>query len=547
MNKFKLLAGASMAAMLAMSGMTGALADGDGTADGEAGRIEALEARIQQLEATNQLLLDYLARQGVDVAQSGAPAAAAAPAAPHTPHSAHTAAHTAAPAAASSAPAPHTSVRPAHLAHHASPSEPHATHHAAHSAGLVGISPEYGYRVLDHAEGVNTRQLMTLQAIQAGELPHRVTLSGGVTVLGNVQRSNSDTKFGWLMRHPTSANQIGEDVSELVVHSAQLAFTARVSDFVTAYGELLYNPEQSFGSGTITTLTRNQVEMRKAYVLIGNLDRTPLYGAIGKMDVPFGLQDTVSPFTNSTSWHAFAPLAYGGMVGWWNGNLHLRAMAVQGGAQFRSANVPVQDTAVPSRVNNFALDANYTLPLGQHGDQVMVGASYIHGSAYCQPYPVVHFNPCQENNPAWAAYTLAHLGNFTLLGEYARTTEIWPGSAVPDPTNPLSAFDAQETSAFTLGGRYAWPMAEGAPVDISFEFSRFRAGEDGAPWERQDQYVAGLSRFIAPSVSLFGEYIHTDGWVPLNFLSGGNFTDGSTWSERDATTDILAVGIQAAF
>ena len=46
---------------------------------------------------------------------------------------------------------------------------------------------------------------------------------------------------------------------------------------------------------------------------------------------------------------------------------------------------------------------------------------------------------------------------------------------------------------------------------------------------------------------MFGEYIHTDGWVPLNFLSGGNFPDGSTWSERDATTDILTFGIQAAF
>ena len=45
----------------------------------------------------------------------------------------------------------------------------------------------------------------------------------------------------------------------------------------------------------------------------------------------------------------------------------------------------------------------------------------------------------------------------------------------------------------------------------------------------------------------FGEYIHTDGWVPLNFLSGGNFPDGSTWSERDDTTDILTFGIQAAF
>ena len=505
-------------------------------ADDEGERIEALEARIQQLEETNRLLLEYLSAQGVDV-EGGS---ASAPAPHYGPH--------------------HDQMMQQHGPHHEQMAQHHAAptqtpmaggHHAEMvtrvNDSLVGISPEYGFSVLDHAEGVNTRQLMQLQAIQAGELPNRVTLSGGVTVLANMQRSNSDTKFGWLMRHPTSSNQIGEDVSEIVVHNAQLAFTARMTDWITAYAEVLYDPEQSFGAGPITTLTRNQPQLRKGYVLFGNLDESPIYASLGKMDVPFGLQDTVSPFTNSTSWHAFAPLAYGGMVGYYNGNLHLRAMAVQGGAQFRSANSPVQDTAVPSRVNNFALDANYTMPLGNGEDSVMLGASYIHASAYCQPYPVVHFTPCSDNNPAWAVYSVAELGNFTLLGEFASTTEVWPGSAVPDPTNPLSIYEATETFAFTLGGRYAYAMAEGAPVDISFEFSRFNAGDDGAPWERQDQWVFGLNRMVAPSVSLFGEFIHTEGWVPLNFLSGGNQPNGATWSERDATTDIIAVGVQAAF
>lgn len=505
-------------------------------ADDEAERIEALESRIEQLEETNRLLLEYLAAQGVNVdGESGE----AAPAPHHGPHHDQMAQHH----------APHHEQM---AQHHGAPAQaPMADHHADMvsriSGGLVGISPEYSYRMLDHAEGVNTRQLIQLQAIQNGELPNRVTLSGGITVLGNMQRSNSDTKFGWLMRHPTSSNQIGEDVSELVVHNAQLAFTARMSDWITAYAEILYDPEQSFGSGTITALTRNQLQLRKGYVLFGNLDESPIYAAVGKMDVPFGLQDTVSPFTNSTSWHAFAPLAYGGMVGYYNGNFHLRGMAVQGGAQFRSANSPVQDTEVPSRVNNFAIDANYTMPLGQGEDSVMVGASYIHATAYCQPYPVFHFTACQDNNPGWSVYSVGEIGNFTLLGEFASTTEVWPGSAVPDPTNPLSVFEAQETVAFTLGGRYAYAMSEGAPVDISLEFSRFRAGDDGAPWERQDQWVFGLNRMVAPSVSLFGEFIHTEGWVPLNFLSGGNFPDGSTWSERDATTDIIAVGVQATF
>ena len=55
-----------------------------------------------------------------------------------------------------------------------------------------------------------------------------------------------------VMRHPTSANQIGEEVSEAVLHSAQLGLTANVTPWLSAYAELLYDPEQSFGAGTVT-------------------------------------------------------------------------------------------------------------------------------------------------------------------------------------------------------------------------------------------------------------------------------------------------------
>ena len=37
--------------------------------------------------------------------------------------------------------------------------------------------------------------------------------------------------------------------------------------------------------------------------------------AIGKMEAPFGLMDTVSPFTASTVWHAFGGLAWGALAG----------------------------------------------------------------------------------------------------------------------------------------------------------------------------------------------------------------------------------------
>lgn len=416
-------------------------------------------------------------------------------------------------------------------------------------AHLVSVSPEYGFDVLDHAENTNRKRIVQLRGRLDGDRKTMVTVSGGATVLANYQKSNRDSKFGYLMRHPTSANQIGEDVSEAVVHSGQIAVTADFSDTLTGYLELMYNPEQSFGSGTITDLNRNQIQMRKAYLLWGNLDRSPIYAAIGKMDTPFGLNDTVSPFTNSTNWHAFAGLAYGAELGYYKNGLNLRAMAIQGGSQFRAANTSVNGTNVPSQLNNFALDASYEYIWGDE-NAAMIGASYIHGSPYCQGYPVVHFNPCSDENPAASVYGRIDLGPLRLLGEYAQTLDNWPGSAVPDPTNPLSIFEATETSAYTLGARYGFGGLVGTDKDrsaLSFEFSQFTAGDDGAPWERQNQWVAGYSTFLTPSVNLFGELVRAEGFVPLNFLSGGNFPDGTTWSDRDAVTDVLLVGAQAAF
>ena len=422
----------------------------------------------------------------------------------------------------------------------------------AGSQNFVGTNGTYAFAILDHAESINSKPLMQLTALQEGELVDRVTLSGGITAIANWQFASSDSKFGYLMRHPTSNNQLGDQVSEVVLHSANLALTARVAPRVTGYAELLYDPQQSFGSGTITALARNQIQLRRGWVMYGDLDALPVYALVGKMDTPFGLQDTVSPFTNSTNWHAFAGLAYGGQVGFVSGGLHVRGMIIQGGAQFRSANVPVEGTSVPSRANNFAFDGRYTIDLGNDGqDSIMIGASYQHGTAYCQGYPVFHFNPCAQNNPGIAAYGRVNYGPVTVLGEYATTTDDWAGTAVPDPNNPLSVFDAVAPEAFTIGGRVGlgdkMPVMQRHSLAASFEFSKFISGESGSPWERQTQKVLGLSWFPVPNVNLFGEYIDVDGFVPLNFLSGGNFPDGSTWSEFDADTDVIMAGAQIAF
>ena len=100
------------------------------------------------------------------------------------------------------------------------------------------------------------------------------------------------------------------------IHSAQLHVTASVNPWLTAYVELLYDPQQSFGAGTITALSRNQIQLRRGYALIGDLNRSPVYGMIGGFDTPLGQTDTVNPFSLWTDGHTFAGLAYGALIGY---------------------------------------------------------------------------------------------------------------------------------------------------------------------------------------------------------------------------------------
>ena len=404
----------------------------------------------------------------------------------------------------------------------------------------------YSYDMLDPTTNINRKQLLLLENRHREEITDdSVTFGAAVTSLVDFHKSNTAGKFGYLMRHPTSNNQVGTHSSEVVLHSAQVGITGTAGSWITAYMELLYDPEQSFGQGTIIDLTRNQIQLRRGYVLFADLDRLPVYVSVGKMATPFGLTDTVNPFTASTVWHAFGGLAYGGQVGYSARGINLSFMGVQGGPQFRAAHTPVEGTAVPSRLNNYVVDGNYTLNFGTQSSGLLFGASYTKGSAYCQGFPVMHFLSCESPNAAYDVYTEITTGSLTVMAEFAKTVDVWPGTFNPD----IPQFTASRVSSFSVGGKYRATVGI-TPLDISGEFSRFTAGPDGAPWDDQDQLVLGVAAYVTRSAKLFGEYIRTDGYAPLNFISGGggpNVSAGDTHSDNDARSNVVVVGVNVAF
>ena len=502
----------------------------------------ATEARIARLEATNAALIDFIRatahgpeaeRLIARLSQAGdsaaPPAGAPVQAAPAT----------------STAPAAPAAPAPAYAAA-AAPGTPGSS---ADVAGLFGVAPALSAELLSHTEWTNTKPVILLRARAAGDLTARITFGGQAIAMGDWEYSNRASKFDWVMRFPTNGNEVGNHVSELVIHSASLSTTAALTPWLTTYVSMLYNPEQNFAAGTNTVVGRNTVTVDSAYALIGDLRKVPVYAALGKIDVPFGLNDTVSPFSNSWNWHTFAGLANGLELGLATGGLHLRAMAIEGGAQFRAVNTPVAGSGVPSLVNNFAIDGNYTARLGDL--TAMAGASYERGSDYCDPYPAGHFGACHVFNPAWATYGSATWRRLQVNIDLARTIDAWPASGTPPlapdgAANPYAGFAPAIVSARTFGARWSMPVTRQG-VDLSFEFSGVHSGAPGTPWHRQNQWVVGLAHRYAPGIKGFAEAIHTQGYAPLTFMSGGNFPDGSSWSDESAISNVLLLGIEAGF
>ncbi len=411
----------------------------------------------------------------------------------------------------------------------------------------IKIDSRFTAKMVDPVNDLRKVNILVEEKKKGALKDRSLVLGGAMIALFDYQRSNTDSKFGYMMRHPTSSNQIGKEVSEAVIHSFHVSMTGSINNWLTFYSEMLYDPQQSFGTGTITTLTRNQIQLRKGFLLLGDLNKFPVYGALGKMDAPFGQTGSVSPFTNSSMWHAFGGLGYGAQLGFKKWNIHATFMAVQGGAQFRAMNTPVGDsTNVPSQLNNFVGDLNYMQKIGDKVS-LKVGGSYIHGCAYCQEFPVQHFEPCKEANPAYTVYARLDIDKkFVLKGGFAKTLEVWKGTHNPIP--PLDVWEASKVSSIDYGASYTFNPEAKTPYTVSAEFSNFRAGPVGSPWERQNQAVAGFSALVNSSSKLFVELFRTDGYVPLNWISGSNafapFPPGETHSALKAFSYGIVVGGQ---
>ena len=92
----------------------------------------------------------------------------------------------------------------------------------------IKLNPEVSTRMLNQTDDL--RKVAVLLELQKEEKikSNELVFGASLIALADYQKSTDDTKFGWLMRHPTAKNQIGKEVSEATLHSFQISTTYRI-------------------------------------------------------------------------------------------------------------------------------------------------------------------------------------------------------------------------------------------------------------------------------------------------------------------------------
>lgn len=393
---------------------------------------------------------------------------------------------------------------------------------AAADLGLrsfIDIAPEYSDRILDWQWDVTDKAVQPLEAISAGTLtPGKAYVGGMVRWSYSNEHTNTIGKYPFLGQFPDQ-HKMQRRIGEMMFNNAHLGLTIVPTRWLAGFAELIYTDKTYPG--------QDNVQLRKAFVSIGDLKAFPIYASIGKNSIDFGDMRSFNPFVHSMTNHYFQAQTEDavGSIGYHRDGWHIVASAIGGGRQLRVADSPDQR----GTIGNYALNASKTFDFA-NGLKLKLGGGYLDNTIYNTATP--HHTSAQvasagtrRHNGAWDVNGMVSYKGFDLQAEYTATVKDWPATNHP-------------VSTLTVQGRYTTSIM-GWDTILSAGFSRGEQGKDGTNWHEMRQVVAGLEIKPHRQLSLMAEYAHLSGFVPLIAIQ--------RVADPAVTSDVFVFGARAHF
>lgn len=416
---------------------------------------------------------------------------------------------------------------------------------ASHDFNVGGVSVRtsaaHTDRMLDWQENLTGKTLTLLANRSSGVLKRDSLYLGGAIKGGFMyQRTDQPGQFPLLSRFPSFSPSTDMESGVFAINNAALSFTSTFGDWTTVY----LQPEYSE-----TDFARDQDEMqlRKAFVVFGNLEKTPFYAAFGRKTIDFGNFDSYNAFTHNEGAHYF--LAHSDQpvleIGYYDHGFKITGSAFSGGRQLRVAYAGEENN-----IGNYAFNAEKEFLFGKHHDKSFTfGGGYLHDTIYRNNFTAHTFQGIQNGTPpanfieyrnsAVSGFAEYNSPFFDAMVEYTTTLKPW-GAAIPQDVNgivdpayiidPLGSpndidninFD-QNLEVLVAQARIK-PMVNGRPLAIAATGSWGNIGDDfvgvgigGQPttWKNNQQHALSLEYPISPYLEVGAEYVYNKGFIPF--------------------------------
>lgn len=422
-------------------------------------------------------------------------------------------------------------------------------------------------KMLDWQENITGKTLTLLTNRANGVLePNSLTI-GGAMKAGLMWQSTSDAGlFPILSRFPDFTAPTKTSSGVFAINNAALSFTGSFGDWMTYYLQPEYSETEFFG--------QSDFQLRKAFVVFGNLQKSPFYAAFGRKTIDFGNGRGYNAFTQTETQHFFWALSDQPVLelGYYNmyTGLKISGTAFSGGRQLRLgyAGADKENT-----IANFAASIEKEFRFG-NAQSFTLGTSYIHDTSYRNNFTAHTFqlinsmtpptNFIEYRNGAVDAFAEYNSPVFDAMIEYTTTLKPW-GAAIPqdvdgfvDPAyiiDPLGSpndidnisFD-QTLNVLTAQVRYKPLLPNGRRLELAAVGSWGNVGDDfvgvgnaGQPtsWKSNQQHALSVLYPVSDYLDFGVEYVYNKGFIP--------FVGPQLVSNDDVTAHAVNVGFKARF
>lgn len=393
--------------------------------------------------------------------------------------------------------------------------------------------------MLDFQENT-TGKVLTLLANRANTVlqPDSLYIGGHLQGAFMYQKTSVDGQFPLLSRFPDFSSRTDDEAGVFAINNAALSFTSTFGDWTTLHLQTEY-------SETEFARDQDEFQLRKAFVVFGNLQRSPFWAAFGRKTIDFGNFDSYNAFTQNEGHHFFWALSDQPVaeIGYYNNGWKFVGTALSGGRQLRVALADEENN-----IANYAVSAEKEFLIGPNS-AFTLGGGYLHDTIYRDNWTAHTFagratgtppaNFIRYRNSAVNAFAEYNSHFLDAMVEYTTTLEPW-GAAIPqtpdgtplpafliDPLGDttardnidfdenLSTFIAQFRIKPIVNGRQMAIAASGSWGNISDDTGNVNMFGQPTSFEKNQQHALSVEYPISDFLDVGAEYVYNKGFIPF--------------------------------